>query len=560
MRYIFIYSILLKRIFLLVTSLFTIYGHAQAPKFEWAKSIGGLNDDAGQSITTDPWGNSYVTGNMNGNIGTTFIAKYNTKGDLIWMKTIGGRGNSITTDTLGNVYVVGIFLYSNDFDPGPGKYVLGNNTQDAYILKLDSSGKFQMARTFQGPGINLASSSANCIKVDDDGNIYVGGVFTSNTDFDPDSLKIFEIKAIGGNDVFICKLDNFGKLKWAKSVGSSDHDRCESLSLDNKGNIWITGSFHSSADFDPDTSIFKLSCNALIYDAMFVLNLESNGKFITAKRIGGDSTNVIGWCIVNDNAGNIYLSGNFTGGARTDFDPDGGIYYLGRFGGAFVAKFDSSINFKWVRSQRVQNENYGKAIALDQDGNSYITGSYRGTVDFDSAINNIPIHLENAGYFDVYVAKINTNGKYVWAKNIGGISEDQGLAIATDSSANIFITGFFNSTINFYPDEYFYNLVSINKSDIFIHKMSQSRTSSLKYSQPIKNETVYPNPSQGIFKFTSSLSGNFVDIEIFNILGLLIKKQTGTDIIDLCLQPNGLYIVKVTDENNTMSTFKIIKQ
>src|SRR5689334_19755511 len=130
------------------------------------------------------------------------------------------------------------------------------------------------------------------------GNIYVGGSFQGTVDFNP-GAGIFNLTSSGDYDVFILKLDSGGSFRWAKAMGGAAFDRCFSLALDASGNIYSTGQFTGTADFNPGAGVFNLTGGGI-----FISKLDSSGNFIWAKSVASGG----GYSIAVDAAANIYAS------------------------------------------------------------------------------------------------------------------------------------------------------------------------------------------------------------------------------------------------------------
>ncbi len=156
-------------------------------------------------------------------------------------------GYSIAVDDSGNVYTTGSFLGTADFDPGPGTSNLtGGGNWDVFISKLDSAGNFLWAKNVDGANFVEGFS----IALDGSGNVYTTGRFGDTGDFDPGAGTSY-LTSAGVWDVFILKLDAAGNFLWAKSMGGSDSEWGNSIELDDLSNIYITGFFSGTADFDP---------------------------------------------------------------------------------------------------------------------------------------------------------------------------------------------------------------------------------------------------------------------------------------------------------------------
>jgi hypothetical protein len=231
----------------------------------WANSGNGTNDDLGNGITTDASRNVYLTGyfystniifggstltNVNPGWSDIFVAKYDSSGNVIWVKSAGGtsgdRGFSISTDTSGNVYATGIFYNANiSF----GSDTLTNaGGDDIYIAKYDSSGNVLWAESAG----QADDDWSNGITTDASGNLYVTGGFRSPAI----SFGSFTLTnaSTGASDIFVAKYDTGGNTLWAKRAGGIAFDDSHSVSTDISGNVFVTGFFGSaSIAFGSDT-------------------------------------------------------------------------------------------------------------------------------------------------------------------------------------------------------------------------------------------------------------------------------------------------------------------
>src|SRR5690606_19324646 len=111
-------------------------------------------------------------------------------------------------------------------------------------------------------------------------------------------------------DIFISKLDTLGNFVWAKKIGGIGSDYSNSIALDNYGNVYTTGYFEDTVDFDPGFGVSYL--NSTGGKDIFICKLDTSGNFVWAKKIGGSGTDA-GNSIAVDNLGNIYITGYFEG-------------------------------------------------------------------------------------------------------------------------------------------------------------------------------------------------------------------------------------------------------
>lgn len=396
--------------------------------------------------------------------------------NFLWAKQMGGapttdRAYSHVVDKFGNVYTVGTFFGTADFnpstDPNSGYYgLISAGGYDIFISKLDASGRFLWAKRIGGQFDDYAYS----IVIDEKGFIFITGYFQGMVDFDPNG-GINNLTSAGGKDIFITKLSSIGDLVWAKRMGGTSNDIGYSIAINNLGNISTTGSFGNTADFDPGIGSFNLTAG---YIDIFVSTLDDSGNFLWAKRMGGGFGNgnsgSVGNFITIDNNGFIYTTGYFS--ATGDF----GMFNLTASGykDIFIMKQDANGNIIWVKQVGGLLDEEGKSLEVDDYGNLFITGSFDFKVDFNPSPNGL-FELTTQGDQDIFILKLNSNGNFIWVKQVGGIWDDIATSIQLDTKDNIFITGYFygngRTAVDFNPGPEIHNLISYGNYDIFILKL-----------------------------------------------------------------------------------------
>jgi hypothetical protein len=375
-------------------------------------------------------------------------------------------GNSVAVDSSGNIYTTGYFNGTVDFDPGAGTFNLTvAGGQDVFVSKLDSSGNFLWAKSFGGSSTDDSLS----ITVDSTENVYTTGYFQGTADFDPGAATSNLISS-GGFEAFVSKLDSSGNFVWAKKMGGAANEFAYSIAVDNSGNVYSTGMFEGTADFDPGAGTFNLT-SAGGYDA-YISKLDLSGNFLWAKSFEGTNTGYANDAVV-DSSGDIYITGSVVG--TVDFDPGAGTFNLTAANGAqgsFVSKIDSSGDFVWAKGFGLTSFAYTESVKLDSSGNIYTTGSFFGTANFDPGAGTF--NLTSAGSGDIFVSKLDSSGNFLWAKSFGGSSDDFGYSVSIDSSGNIFTTGYFAGTADFDPGDGITNLTSAGNRDVFVSKLNSS--------------------------------------------------------------------------------------
>jgi hypothetical protein len=365
-----------------------------------------------------------------------------TFGQTEWAKSIGGtsldQGSDVVMDNFGNLYTTGFFEGTVDFDPGAGAVNLSSvGSRDFFIAKYDNLGQLIWAKGIGGGSHEHARS----IALDASGNIFIAGDYNGLVDFDPGvGFSFKDVK--GASDIFVAKYDSQGNFIWAKTFGGVGIESCRDMSLDAFGNLIITGVYQGTSDFDPNGGVISMT-SAGQFDA-FLLKLDVSGNYVWAKSIQSANSNYVNQVIV-DHIGNINIVGDFQGIA--DFDPSNATFSMTTIGNksAFFAKYSPQGQF--INATMIGGSGFeiGKAIAVDLQDNIYITGDFRGVVDFDPSGSTH--FVTSSGIRDIFVAKYTTQGELVWANKIGGTGDDQATAITLDNNNEVFVAGYFNGSM-----------------------------------------------------------------------------------------------------------------
>lgn len=378
----------------------------------WAKSAGGSDYDDVKGIVTDSYGNIYITGTFTNdsinfdnitlhNLGIVgndiFVAKYDPLGNILWAKS-GGNGEShdfssaITCDKEDNIYITGryelnSFIFDNDtltyIGPPPSTY------SDMYILKLNETGNILWGKTATGVNIEWGWSLTS----DTIGNIYVCGGFTSPS-VSLDSITLINTGDLYSRNVFIAKYNSSGEIQWANNIFNNVGGYNNKITSDIFNNIYITGSFYDSTIVFGNTTLINTSDTAC---DMFIVKYDSSGNFIWAK-----SANGVGWeaiqDFVSDIDGNVYITGT-TNSPSVTFDTTTLFDFEMPFGWSYIVKYDSSGNLLWAK----KSEGGNSGITNDNYGNTYITGLFADSINFDS----ITIYNSSLYFCDIFVAKLS---------------------------------------------------------------------------------------------------------------------------------------------------------
>jgi FlgD Ig-like domain/Beta-propeller repeat len=490
--------------------LITICTFAQEPDWEWATQAGGNDLDRSRGIAIDDAGNSFVTGIFRGTAifgqytliahygnNDIFVAKMDANGNWLWATKAGGNyldySYAIALDDNGNCYVTGCFSGIASF----GSYSLttnGNNDSDIFVAKMDANGNWLWATKAGGSN----SDEGYSIALDDSGNCYVTGEFEGIATFGSYSVTGYAY------DIFVAKMDANGNWLWATEAGGEDESN--GIAIDDNGNCYVTGNFIGTATFG------SYSVTSYGNNDIFVAKMDANGNWLWATKAGGSSSDK-GFGIAIDDTGNSFVTGMFCGPATF------GSYSVTSYGNndIFVAKMDTNGNWLWATKAGGNSWDCGRGIAIDDTGNSFVTGMFCGPAIFGSY--SLTTNGNNY-YSDIFIAKMDTNGNWLWATNAGGSSYDEGNGIAIDDNGNFYVTGSYMDTANFGN----FSLTSSGDYDIFAAKLGNDVSAENNIYLFNKNPSNHPNPFNPTTTIEFSIHNDSdIKLTILNIKGQKIK-------------------------------------
>lgn len=477
------------KLFLLIICTLSINVCVFGQGLDWVGPVNCSSIAHGVAIAVDDQGNSYATGRFNGTadfdpgVGVfeltafggadVFIQKLDAMGNLVWAKQVGGsayeQGHGIAISPLGDVLITGYFNDTADFDPGPGlSEWVSNGASDIFVLSLDMNGSFNWVAQMGSTGLDQAAA----ITTDSLGNVYTTGTFRETVDFDP-GIGSSNLTA-SGLDAFIQKLDNDGNFSWAKRIGGTSSDAGIGIHAAGTNDLYVVGSFNQTVDFDPNGGVANETSNG--NDDSFLLKLDQAGNYQWVRIVGGGSGDYSDDVTV-DQAGNVYFTGRFQN--TVDLDPTGGVQNHtsnGEFD-FFIEKLSTNGDFIWANGIGGSGWDQATGITVSEQGNVFLSGEFRDTVDFDPGIG-FSEHISE-GLRDIFVLNLDAAGNHNWSTRFGNFSHDRGFSIAVDPMENIFVTGYFRDTVDFNPGINVDEIVSASTSvDMFILKLKNCISSS----------------------------------------------------------------------------------
>jgi hypothetical protein len=477
-----------------------------AGNFLWARQLGGAAGDYGSGMALDAAGNVCITGGINSTAdfdpgpgifnlspagaGDAFICKLNASGDFLWAKQVGGTtpgdycfGYSMAVDPSGNIYSTGSFGGTIDLDPGAGTSFVSSTGGDIYISKLDANGDFIWGNVF-------AASSAfdygySYTIAADAGHVYIAGYFAGNMDFDPGAGSHVLSSIDVTDDIFICKLDAAGNYEWARQLGGGDAEYVYGITTDAGGNVYTTGYFNFTTDFDPGPGTFNLSSNAGSAD-IFISKLDAAGNFSWAKAMGGTGFDN-SLSITVDAFNNIYTTGSFKG--VVDFDPGAGVFNQVASGSndafihkmsqpvilpvellSFTGKNTNGINhIEWVTALEINNDHF--TLEKSRDGHLFqqlilIAGAGNSNHPLQYSFDDKNPYSGTSYY---RLKQTNTDGRYQYS-GIIAIKQnemDQPLTVFPNPAID-------KINLNFYaPDKGLVKFLIINNAGMMLKSIEQ---------------------------------------------------------------------------------------
>jgi len=436
-------------------------------------------------------------------------------------------------------------------------------------------------------GGDIGDDRAHAVAVDEAGNVVVAGHFYGIVDFGGGPLTSEHLPWLDptdASDVFLAKYSVSGEHLWSRRFGGDADDQALGVTVDDSGDVIVTGVCQNRVDFGDGTRI----SGGPEFDIFVAKYSGVNGEYMWAKRFE-DLENGYGYSVAVDSRGEVLVTGQFTGsvdfsagvdeplisaggadifvaklsgidgshqwsrsfgsvGAEYGYaiavDGYGDVLVVGRFnsilnlGGAtfnsagsddsFVAKLSGiDGSHQWSRSFGSAGYDYATAVAVDGSNNAIVTGYYEGSVNFGGG------NLASAGAADIFLAKYSATGTHLWSKRFGGTGRDNAHGVAVDSDDGIVMTGSFWNTVDFSGgnDE---PLTSLHYSDIFVAKYSATGTH-------LWSERFGGNVSQAgkavALNGTSNVAVAGCFEYKFDFLGELLISSGGYDAFLLSLQP-----------------------
>ena len=455
----------------------------------WARTWGG-EGYVTADIAVDNDGNMYLVGAFKGtaefnpcggaqrtSVGESdaYISSFDSSGRFRWVRTWGSADSdwlgAATADDSGNIYAIGGFNGTVNLNPDGSEMYTSNGDGDPCIIKYDSNGNFLWARVWGGIDRDDASDISYC----ETGNFYISGNFKEQIDLKPGGGDPHT--SSGKIDAYLAKYDSDGNFIWGRTWGGGADDLNMCVACDDSENSYAYGRFFIWTDLDPDGGDVRSSNG---FHDVFLSRFDSEGNYMWGRTWGNEGSECIEEMdLAVDYDGNAYVIGGYEG--PIDLDPDGGDPH-GWAGQSdiFFCKYKPDGRYIWGQVWGAQGSENANAIAINDSGNIFITGSFSHHMDFDPDWDDSEMRDPVvSGNQSAYLSVFDNNGDFLWVRIWGGYDEHtKGYFIGTDGFDNVYIGGYFSGTANFAPidepcfddPDYHTAVIGMGDSDIFLTK------------------------------------------------------------------------------------------
>lgn len=462
---------ILRLLILFISSAFCAV--SQQPYYQWGHSFGTENYEGVRSIAVDEDENVYITGSYSDTIDLDpgvnqsvfpnystyslgaydiYLLKLDSLGDYVWAKTIGTQstehGYSVIYDSTGFIYISGTISSYTNVDQGASNTSLNiAGFHDVFVQKLDLDGNHIWSKGLHGKGIDYVGG----LDLDQSGDIIVTGEIGDTMWFDSPYTDSLFPENYPYSDAFVVKMSKVnGSILWSKVFGGNNNVAANSVAVDYNNDIIISGWFIDTCDLNPDDSLEYLVAESNDRSP-FVVKLSNNGDFIWGKAMpssGGTPSGSLGGAglsLAISTNNDIYVAGRYSD--TIDFDPNQGSVYLnstnpsgGTDWDGYLLKLNSSGDFNWVNSlRRHYSHDYISEIKIDSDQNIFLIGRFEDSALF--YFNNDTILFHSEWGSDIFCAKVDSLGNYLWSITFGSNNMDYATCMNLGEDNAIFLGG-----------------------------------------------------------------------------------------------------------------------
>lgn len=483
--------------------------------------------DFGRSVQQTTDGGFIITGETSLGAGPSdmYLLKTNSEGTIQWAKSFGGAGNEsgycVQQTSDGGFIIIG----------NTDTYVAGG-AWDMYLVKTTSDGTLQWSKTFGGTAVEEGRS----VQETNDGGFIITGYTTS----------------LGAGDVYLVKTASDGTLQWTRNYGSLlGNDIGQAVKQTNDGGFIITGFTTGESD---------------TFDA-YLVKTASDGTLEWTKTFG-DTLDDRGYDVKQTNDGGFIISGTF--GRIVAIDGGGVIYY----GDVYLIKTASNGTLQWTKTFGNELDHaVGYSVQQTNDGGYIIGGERRGAhllkTTSDGTLQWSKIYGNVLGADGKTAAQQTNDGGYIITGKIINNGTSDVYLIKTDSMGNSGCNETNPTTI--VGSGGAQNTGGVQRTGEAITSTIATQTFSggtettlcltLGVNEVTEQQSVsiFPNPAQNFLIIQTQKIIN--EISVYNVLGEKVTiPQVSTNTLDVSNLAQGIYIIKVISDDDKIFSTKFIKQ
>ncbi len=385
-----------------------------------------------------------------------------------WSTYYGGTAldgfRDLTTDDLGNVYAIGSTESADIMSVNNAHQAVNNGQVDVILSKFDNAGVLIWSTYFGGAGVDNGQG----IDIDINGNVVITGTTSSAANIAFGS-NVHQSVHHGDRDMFVAKFDPNGTLLWATYLGGPEGESANDVITDSQGNIIITGWSASSAQVAFNGQDLTYSGGNTWGGDIVIAKFNPNGGLLWST-YRGDIDDDLGLQVKVNLNDDIFVSG-WTSSPINIATP--GTWQDTKVNAnnttdAFLTKLDRNGNILWSSYYGGQENEYGDALHIDDNGFIYLGGP---TNTISGITTSGTWQNTNGGNYDGFLTKFDANGQRLWGTYYGGNGNDDIYGIDVNTSGDIFITGTTASASNIATANAHQEILGGNK-DAFVAQLS----------------------------------------------------------------------------------------